>query len=160
MKVTDEFVFFYSNTPYSNFYPSKFIVDDIEFNCGEQWIMYQKAVLFNDLIIANKILKTNEPKKIKSLGRQVANFNEKIWNIHREQKTFTGLLEKFKQNEHLSKVLIDTGNRELVEASPTDRIWGIGLAESDPRIFNKSEWLGRNILGEILMKVRSQLRKN
>ncbi len=160
MKTTDKFVFFYNNTPYSNFHKSKFIVDNIEFCCGEQWIMYQKAILFNDTEIANEILKANNPGKIKSLGRKVSNFDEDIWNKHRETKTFIGLLEKFKQDERLKKLLIDTGNRELVEASPTDRIWGIGLSENDQRIYDKSKWLGRNILGKILMKVRSHLIKN
>jgi ribA/ribD-fused uncharacterized protein len=158
MKITDQFVFFYvTSDPFSNFHRSKFIKDGLEFSCGEQWIMYCKAIEFGDTEIANQILKTKTPSQIKSLGRQVKNYNDDHWDKVREERTYHGLYEKDKQNPKLYKAIMDTGTRELVEASPNDKIWGVGLADSDPRILNKANWRGRNILGSILMRVRAKL---
>jgi ribA/ribD-fused uncharacterized protein len=163
MRTTDKFVFFYRNADiYSNFYKSEFTKNGIAFSCGEQWIMYQKALTFKDKYptnqdIADKILKTNDPGKIKAFGRQVQGYDEIIWSGCRQQKTYEGLIEKFRQNENLKKQILATGTRELVEASPSDKIWGVGLTESDVRIEKKSNWKGQNILGKILTKVRSTL---
>ena len=155
MRTTNKFVFFYGKDDhFSNFYPAKFIVDDIIFSCGEQYIMYSKAILFGDSVIAAMILQETKPTKMKALGRKVRNFDDDVWCANREELTFKGLFEKYNQNANLKKLILDTGNREIVEASPRDRVWGIGMGENNPDAEDKSKWKGRNILGKILMKVR------
>lgn len=157
MRITDTCVYFYTfKDVFSNFYKSSFIVGGIKFCCGEQFIMNAKALLFEDYDIAEKIMKETFPKNIKFLGRRVKNFDKKKWNENRENITYIGLLAKFKQNQHLKNIILSTGNKDLVEASPTDAIWGIGMSENHPDIENKKLW-GENILGKILMKVRNHI---
>jgi len=161
MKITDTHVFFYGNADvFSNFHHSPFIIGGKRFTCSEQWIMYQKAILFGDHATAYQIMKSSNPSTFKSLGRRVKNFNDIIWWEKRELLTFVGLLEKFRQNPALAKELEDTKDRTLVEASPWDRVWGVGLSESDPRILDPTNWQGDNLLGKILMKVRLQIRND
>ena len=100
----------------------------------------------------------SNPYKIKALGRLVKNFNQEIWDKHKEDIVFNGNLLKFSQNKKLCKQLLATGDKEIVEASPTDTIWGIGLAETDPDIYDKSKWRGTNLLGKAIMKVRNVLK--
>lgn len=158
MKITETCVYFYSNNDhFSNFYKSSFVVNDIEFNCGEQYIMYSKALLFKDNEIVNKILQESVPSKIKALGRKVKNYNDKIWCEIREDITYIGLLAKYMQNNDLKKLILDTGDKELVEASPYDKVWGIGMGITNPNIHDKTKW-GTNILGKILMRVRNNIR--
>jgi ribA/ribD-fused uncharacterized protein len=158
MKETTEYIFFYGfEDHFSNFYKSNFIVDNIRFSCGEQYIMYNKAILFNDHEIANLILAEYNPKKIKMLGRKVKHFNEKKWDDNKYEITYKGLYEKYNQNYDLYNFILDTECLEIVEASPTDIIWGIGINIDNPNIENKKIWRGNNLLGKILMDVRSQL---
>ena len=158
MKITDNYLFFYGNKDhFSNFYKADFIVENIKFSCGEQFIMYNKALLFNDLEIANKILNEDSPFTFKKLGRKVKNFDDKKWAASRFDITFKGLYQKYKQNLDLYNLILDTECLEIAEASPTDRIWGIGMNINDPNIENKNYWKGGNLLGKILMDVRSQL---
>lgn len=157
MRITDTSVFFYaSKDVFSNFYSSSFIVGSIKFNCGEQFIMNAKALLFEDSDTAEKIMNETRPMIIKSLGRKVKNFDKKVWAEKRENITYIGLLAKFKQNERLRTALLSTENKDLVEASPTDTTWGIGMSENHPDVENKNLW-GKNILGNILMKVRNHI---
>lgn len=157
---------FYSHTKgnykcFSQFYPCSFRIQDNTFCCAEQWMMYSKACLFpgND-DIANKILLLKDPSKIKKLGRDVKGFVDHVWHQERERIVYQGNLAKFSQNPALAKVLLDTGNGVLVEASPDDRIWGVGLAMTDPDIKDASKWRGLNLLGQALMKVREQLNQS
>lgn len=147
----------------SNWYLSNFTVDNKTFHSGEQWFMYQKALLFKDEEIADKIINITlkipgDNAKIKALGRKVKNFEEKIWNERCEDIVYNGLLEKFRQNQGLKAILLSTEDKYIVEASPVDNIWGIGLAEG-PETYDSSNWKGQNRLGNVLMRVRNELKK-
>jgi len=155
---------FYSNkSPFSQFYPCEFngIVgkDHLKFNCTEQYMMYRKAITFNDKVTAGLIMKERKPSKIKKLGRDVKSFKDKKWDEVAEHIVYQGNLLKFSQNPKLLKELLITGDAILVEASARDRKWGVGLALNNPKIFDKSKWRGKNLLGSILMHVRSELAK-
>lgn len=142
----------------SNWFMSDFIVSGVTFSSGEQYMMFMKAMTFKDTEVANKILATNDVAKIKKLGRQVRNYNDKQWDSIRQQVMYDGLLEKFRQDEHLKIKLLDTGNAILAECAVKDTIWGIGISMKDSRRFDVSKWKGRNLLGAVLMAVRNTLR--
>ena len=156
LKMNKEFEFFW-NGPFSQWYGSKFVKYGLEFNCCEQYMMFKKAELFNDSEMMSKIMKSNNPKDQKAFGRLVKNFDEKIWNEHAENIVYDGNYAKFSQNPKLLKSLLDTNDKLLVEASPYDKIWGIGLNESDARKTLPENWKGLNLLGKILTKVRDDL---
>lgn len=158
MKTTQDFVFFYGNKDnFSNFYKTNFTVEGVTFCCGEQFVMYSKAMLFKDYDIAEKIMSETAPAKMKALGRKVKNFDDEVWADNRENMTYIGLLAKYKQNQDLMAELLSTGNREIVEASPRDKVWGIGMGVGNTEIEDKDKWKGQNILGKILMKVRDHI---
>lgn len=142
----------------SQWYDSEFKVDGVTYSNAEQYMMAQKALTFNDKIIYNKILHTIDPKEIKALGRKVKNFNESVWDSEKRDVVYKGTYAKFSQNEDLKKKLIATGDDILVEASPYDTIWGIGLKESDPLARKRETWKGQNLLGDILVEVREKLK--
>ena len=149
--------FFGAENPLSNWHPAGFTVNGVDFKNNEQFMMYCKAKLFGDEECAAKILRAETPREHKALGRSVRGFEESKWAQKCEHYVFVGSLAKFRQNEVLGDFLVKTGNTELVEASPYDRIWGVGLSANDPRIHNKSAWLGENRLGKVQMKVREVL---
>lgn len=120
-------------------------------------MMFSKAKLFNDEQSAQKILATTDPMTQKMLGRKVAGFNLEEWERRRESVVFVGCREKFSQNPGLRAILLATAPTELVEASPYDLVWGIGLGERDSRITDKRHWRGLNLLGITLMRVRKAL---
>lgn len=155
--VRDGFALFWAS-PLSNWYKCKFEVDGREFTSSEQYMMYMKALMFNDVVTAQKILQTNDPKKQKALGREVKNYDDAKWSQHRAEIVMWGVLEKFSQNEDIKAVLLATGDLEIVEASPYDRIWGIGLAADDANATVPSKWKGQNLLGLILKDVREFLK--
>lgn len=159
MKITNDIVLFW-NGPFSNWYPSTFIWDGLQFNCGEQYMMYRKADMFNDDISALKILESNDPKEQKALGRLVKNFDAKAWLAVCVPIMVDGLYCKFDQNLELKHTLLETGNKIIAEASPVDKIWGIGLAKEDPLALDTSTWKGENLLGITLMKVREKIQYN
>lgn len=140
----------------SNFYPCKFEFNGKTFNFSEQCFMYQKAILFNDFEIAKQVLNETDVRKIKALGRKVKNFNNELWDKHKEDFMFNACYVKFSQNDKLKDFLLSTGNHEIVEASPVDNIWGIGFS-SDNAMENIDKW-GQNLLGKTLMKVRAILK--
>jgi ribA/ribD-fused uncharacterized protein len=125
-------------------------------NC-EQYMMFEKAILFQDFNAASAIMSNNNPKFIKGLGRKVKNFEEKTWEAYREIIVYNGNLCKFKQSENLKQLLLSTGTSIIAEASPYDKIWGIGLSESDPYALDQTKWKGLNLLGKSLMNVRKTL---
>jgi len=141
----------------SNFYPTKFIIDNLTYNCSEQYFMKKKQELFDKTnnILATNIMNETNPKNIKNYGRQVKNFSDDIWNINKYKIMYDGVFAKFSQNHELKIKLLNTGNMYLVEASPYDKIWGIGFNQSNA-LNNKNKW-GQNLLGKILMKVRDKL---
>jgi ribA/ribD-fused uncharacterized protein len=122
--------------------------------------MYRKALLFEDYAIADKILKEKFPKNIKALGRRISNFDEDVWSTNKIEIVTNGTYLKFSQNKDILRKLMATGDKILVEASPYDRIWGIGLSARHKDAKNPSKWKGQNLLGKILMDVRDQLNAN
>ena len=143
---------------FSQWYPSIFIVDGIEYFTAEHFMMAEKAMLFHDLNIHEQIVNCSKPGKAKELGRQVKDFDQKIWEAHRFDIVVRGNYHKFSQNSELSEFLMNTNDRILVEASPVDHIWGIGLAQNDAQAKNPNSWKGLNLLGYALMKVRDMLK--
>lgn len=141
----------------SNWYLSDFTVDGVDYTSMEQYMMYKKAEFFGDTEIGIKILNTNDVAEIKKLGRQVRNYNDSMWAGVRQIIVYLGLIEKFRQNPHLLKLLKDTGNALLAECAVQDRIWGIGLSMTDADRFNIYKWRGTNLLGYSLMLVRDSL---
>jgi len=154
----NQYEFFYGyNHPLSQWYYADFTINEICFNCCEQWMMYSKARLFQDYTKAEEILKEPKANLQRKLGRQVRYYKQDMWEKQREKIVFEGNLAKFSQNVLLKDYLLSTGNKNLAEASPTDLIWGIGLPINDKRIHDRKNWIGINLLGEILMKVRDKL---
>ena len=144
----------------SNWYLSDFKVDSIQFSSMEQYMMYKKAIVFNNTKIAKEILETTDVSKIKTLGRQVSNYNDTYWNGVRQIIIYKGLFEKFSQNEDLKKRLLNTGNDILAECAVQDKIWGIGLSMKDVNRWDMEKWRGQNLLGFALMMVREDLLRN
>jgi ribA/ribD-fused uncharacterized protein len=142
----------------SNFYPSTFTINTDTFNCSEQYFMKKKQELFDpkNNVLGTQIMNETNPKDIKKYGRQVKNFTEDKWNMHKYKFMYDGVYAKFSQNPQLKVKLLETGDKILVEASPFDRIWGIGFSETNA-IVNKSKW-GENLLGKILMEIREKLK--
>lgn len=149
--------FFTEKSPFSQWYRCQFLANEQTFGCAEQYMMYGKAVLFGDAAIASEILRADHPKMQKALGRKVANFDATTWNRERERIVLEGNRAKFTQNPALRAELLATAGTELVEASPYDRIWGIGLAATDPRAKDPAQWKGQNLLGKILTRLRDEL---
>ena len=143
----------------SNWYLSRFTADGIEFSSMEQYMMYNKAIVFNDINVANQILKTTDVAVIKQFGRMVANYDDNYWNGIRQIVVYDGLIQKFSQNSELKRMLADTGNSILAECAVRDRIWGIGLSMEDADRFDRTKWKGQNLLGYALMQVRNKIIK-
>lgn len=157
MKITKKHVFFWIES-FSQWYLRPFVDENgIKFNCAEQYMMYNKAILFNDKETADIIMAARHPSEQKKLGRIVKNYDQKIWNEHKYRIVCEGNMLKYSQNTDLLKELLETGERVLVEASPYDRIWGIGLTEDAPGIDNPKNWKGENLLGFALTEVRNKL---
>jgi ribA/ribD-fused uncharacterized protein len=156
MKITNNFIFFWDGW-LSNFYPCRIIFDSKVFKSSEQLFMYLKALYFGDLEVAEKILSAVTPKEAKKLGRQVKNFDSKSWDEVKISKMYMALEEKFSQNKDLMDKLKDPilDNKFFVEASPFDRIWGIGYDENHA-LQNISDW-GENLLGKTLTFYRGSL---
>ncbi len=123
-------------------------------------MMAEKARLFHATDSRKEILVSTHPAEAKKMGRKVKGFNAKVWDEHKHGIVKEANLLKFSQHTPLRDFLIKTGSRILVEASPLDNIWGIGLAQDDPRAKNPHQWEGENLLGFALMEVRDQLVKN
>jgi ribA/ribD-fused uncharacterized protein len=154
----DGFVFFWSGWP-SQWHPARFTVDGEAYDCAEQYMMAEKARLFGDEETRRLILAATHPREQKALGRRVTPFDEARWTGACREVVYLGNLAKFGQNDELRALLLATSGKTLVEASPKDRIWGIGLAADDPRATKRSAWRGKNWLGEALMRVRAELSK-
>jgi ribA/ribD-fused uncharacterized protein len=162
-----KYLFFWGHTParpgqidkhcLSQFWSASFEVEGQVYPTAEHFMMAEKARLFEDSQTLHRILAATHPGEAKKLGRQVAGFEEQLWAEHRFEIVVRGNVAKFGQNEALQSFLLNTKDRVLVEASPTDRIWGIGLAEADERAADPPRWLGLNLLGFALMVVRRQL---
>lgn len=164
-----EYLFFWGHQPrypgavdkscLSQWWQSAFVYGGRAYTCMEQCMMAGKAMAFRDGDALHKILETQDPPKIKKLGRQVQLFDEKTWNQVKYPLIVAGNYCKFSQNEQLRSFLLSTGNRVLVEASPYDCVWGIGLSADDPDSRDPHKWRGTNLLGFALMEVREEIRR-
>lgn len=143
--------------PFSQFHPSRFELNGHAYVCAEQFMHEQKARLSGDVAMAERILKSDSPHEHKLMGGRVSGFDQAVWDEHKIDIVTAGNRAKFGQNAGLRRRLLDTGEAVLAEASPKDYIWGIGLAEDDPSARDPFNWQGQNLLGQILMAVRSEL---
>jgi ribA/ribD-fused uncharacterized protein len=141
----------------SQWWPSPIEVDGVHYRHAEGYMMAAKARVFDDMKILGQILDAEHPGEANKLGRLVQGFDEMEWQRHRFEIVVRGNLAKFSQSEDLRAYLLSTAPRILVEASPRDRIWGIGLVQSDLRALEPSQWRGRNLLGFALTEVRARL---
>ena len=159
-----KYIFFWGHKPsadgsitkscFSQWYDCRFTVDGVEYSTAEQYMMSQKALLFGDENIYSEIMKASHPNQFKSLGRKISGFDEKVWNENKTDIVIKGNTAKFSQNQELKYFMLNTNDRILVEASPYDKIWGIGMSANSSGIENPNCWNGENLLGFCLMEVR------
>ena len=152
-----EFFFFWSG-PFSQWAHYPIEIDGIEYNTNEQYMMVEKARLFGDKEAEKQIMDATDPAIQKAIGRTVKNFDQKTWKTICREVVYRANLAKFTQHSFLKNKLLQTGSKIIVEASPQDKVWGIGLHETDPRSCNPEEWRGTNWLGEAIMKVREEIK--
>lgn len=162
-----KFLFFWGHTPpengrinetcFSQWWKCHFTVDGVEYTCAEQYMMAEKARMFHDEEMLVKILEAKHPKEMKAYGRAVKHFDQAVWENCCCEIVKKGNLAKFSQNPELWNFLKNTGSRILVEASPRDRIWGIGMGRSNPDAECPVKWRGTNLLGFALTEVRDLL---
>ena len=143
---------------FSQWYPAAFQVEGRRYATAEHWMMAGKARLFGDDANHDRIAASEDPSEAKALGRKIAGFDEARWVEQRYGIVVAGNQAKFEQNPPLRHFLLATGDKVLVEASPVDPIWGIGLAADDADAAEPAQWRGLNLLGFALMEVRSRLR--
>ncbi|KIX20628.1 hypothetical protein SY27_12050 [Flavobacterium sp. 316] len=165
----NKFLFFWGHQPskdgtitktcFSQWWKSSFTVEGIEYKTAEHWMMAKKAELFGDNGVLEKILLCKSPAEAKKLGREVRNYDNETWLANRFQIVKEGNFYKFSQDQDLKQFLLSTNERVIVEASPVDPIWGIGMASDDKDCNNPEKWKGLNLLGFALMEVRDELRK-
>ena len=162
-----KYVFFWGHTEkndqvskacFSQWYPSVFKKDGITYKTAEHFMMAEKARLFNNKEILEEILKSGHPKQAKDLGRRVTGFKNEIWDKEKFRIVSEANFLKFSQSKSLKQFLLNTNERVLVEASPNDKVWGIGMAQDNEHIENPYKWKGENLLGFALMEVRDMLR--
>lgn len=154
----DEIVLFWAG-PLSNWHKASFVIDGITYNCVEQHMMAEKAREFDDPNSEQLIMSNPNPREQKMLGRKVKNFDPTVWTDCCLERCLPGIQAKFDQNESLAGLLLATGTKVIAEASPYDRIWGIGLGPDDIRARDQTQWDGTNFLGELLMVVRDKLQE-
>ena len=157
--ISDDVVLFWlPPSAFSQWTPSPFTKDLVEYNCAEQFMIASKARLFGDNTALSAILASNDPQEQKRLGRCVRHFDHELWQSHCENIVLQGTPAKFSQNNEMRFALLQTGDRRLAEASPHDNLWGIGLSACDPRASSLDSWCGKNLLGQALENARELLR--
>ncbi len=154
--MAEAFTFFWKHR-LSQWHRAPFALGGVAFTSAEQSMMYAKALLFGDREAAARVLAAETPREQQAVGREVRGFDEPVWVLFREGIVFAGNYARFSQNADQRELLFATRGTTLVEASPHDRVWGIGLAADDPRARDRSQWLGLNLLGEALTRVREAL---
>lgn len=152
------FTLFYDGV-FSNWYQAPFYLFGKTFNCIEQYMMYQKALLFKDFETAEKIMQSSSPRRQKELGREVKGFDKELWDRCSRAHVYDACYSKFTQNPDLKEKLMATKGTTLVECSLEDKIWGIGFHEYSPECRDRSKWLGTNWLGETLTRLRKDFEK-
>lgn len=148
-----------TNSCFSQWWQSDFFIDGVDYCCMEQRMMACKALAFQDLDTYRQIMAESDPRKIKALGRKVTPFDGGVWDEVKHTLIVNGNYAKFTQNEELRQFLLATGDSLLVEASPYDTIWGIGLGAENSEIHDPAQWRGDNLLGFALMEVRDEIRR-
>jgi ribA/ribD-fused uncharacterized protein len=157
-KVIDNHIFFFTGASrLSNFHPAPFTVDDTRFINSEQYIQAKKSSLFKSPEVTAKIMASSNPGEMKRLTKNLPNFCQKTWEENAQEIAHTAILHKFQQNKNLLQYLISTGDKVLVEASPYDKWWGIGLDKDEKNILGKKMSWGKNVQGSILMRVRREM---
>lgn len=164
-----DYIFFWGHQPskngtitkscFSQWWKSQFRIDHNKYCCMEQYMMAEKARLFNDKVVLKEIMDSTDPKEIKALGRKVRNFDEGIWNSRKYSIVLRGSYQKFVQDDRLKEFLLSTKKKILVEASPFDNIWGVGMSINDTDISNPLLWRGENLLGFALMEIRDEINR-
>jgi ribA/ribD-fused uncharacterized protein len=167
---TKKYLFFWGHQPskdgsitktcFSQWWEASFTVDGTEYKSAEHWMMAKKAALFGDSETEDRIIACASPAETKKLGREVKGYIDALWLEHRYEIVKQGNYHKFSQNSRLKEFLLTTADRVLVEASPVDPIWGIGLAADHADAANPEQWKGLNLLGFALMEVRDLLQQN
>jgi ribA/ribD-fused uncharacterized protein len=142
---------------FSQWWPSSFVIQGVQYPTAEHYMMAEKARLFEDSATEQKILTAKSPGHAKRLGREVSGFSQSIWETERLAIVRRANIEKFGQNKALGAFLQGTSQRILVEASPPDKVWGIGLPAEDPNASRPAKWPGLNLLGFALMQARDHL---
>lgn len=157
-----DYTFFWIDTEkngqFSNWYRREFVIDDFRYFCVEQYMMSQKAKMFHDASSYTKILRADTAEECKAYGRKVCPFDPGKWDAVSYEIVKEGNRQKFKQNPDLKKMLLDTGNNILAEASPKDMVWGIGFTAKKAGAVNPDQWPGKNLLGKLLMELREEFR--
>ena len=163
-----KFIFFWGHhqtgpfikpTCFSQWYERGFSIDGLQYRCAEQWMMAEKARLFSDPETRQLILDATTPRDMKALGRKVRNFDSEVWSKNAREIVTRGNIAKFSQNDDLKRYILGTGDKVLVEASPYDRIWGIGMSRDDAGVNNPHNWKGTNRLGFCLMEARDRIKE-
>ena len=157
MRTTDTHVYFWGGI-YSQWYKTPFVENNKTFPTAEHYMMYHKAITFEPLK-ADLVLETDNPRKVKEIGRSLKNFDKDVWDSISAGIVTQGNYLKFTQNNYILQQLLADNPKQIVEASPTDTIWGVGLAEDDPLILNKATWRGENRLGMCIMAARDKIIK-
>lgn len=162
-----KFLFFWGHRPrrdgtigpecFSQWWSARFTVDGELFATAEHYMMWRKALLFQDTESAARVLKARHPREAKALGREVRGFDQSVWDTERYGVVLDASIAKFGQNAELRDFLLCTKNRVLAEASPLDAVWGIGLAADHPHVENAGHWRGLNLLGFALGDARAAL---
>lgn len=160
ISITEKYCFFYRDCPLSQYWKCRFTDEKgVRFTSAEQYMHYKKAELFGDRENAAIILTNHSPLFCKRMGRRVRGFDERVWEKESVKIVSKGTRLKFEQNVELMTMLRKTGTRKIVEANPSDAIWGIGMAIGDPGIEDETNWRGQNRLGEILTKFRDGMKE-
>lgn len=161
ISITEKYYFFYQNCELSQFWKCEFTYrDGLRFSSAEQYMQYKKAEFFGDREAAANILANANPLYCKRMGRWVKGFDAAVWEKESVKVVREGTRLKFGGNKNLMKALTRTGDRKIVEASPSDAIWGIGMSINDPGIEDEKNWKGKNLLGEILTEFRDSRRES
>lgn len=156
---SDKYFFFWKHR-LSQWHIVEFTVMGVTYNCCEQYMMTQKAILMKDSESAKVILEEKNPAMHQKLGRKIKNFDQKLWDKNKYTIVLTGNLARFTQSQKCRELLLATGDKEICESSPYDLVWGCGLSQEDPRILDKNNWRGENLLGMILTQVREVIKKD
>lgn len=159
MRITNKYIFFYRDK-IAQWHMADMIAPPLatKYNCCEQYMMHQKALLFEDREIAERIMKAVKPKEHQDLGKLVKGFDKEVWDANKYNIVANGNWLKFTQNTYLLKELLDLPHDKIfVEASPIDLVWGVGLDENNPKIDDEINWRGQNLLGKVITETRNRI---